>query len=398
MTDEIRSDIANVWITAVEKGVVAPSLEDENRFRELVRFPTREAREGLIEETIERLEEKELTGQITNDERTILAFKRNLHMNGHQHDHKLNRSKTKAERRVDFKAIESGLDERQEKAVETLAATMREQNAIVKKRIQKGSTNGGLGFKDIRKLELPLKGRLRKEFVDFLKEVLPFGVRTAFNDIKRTRTNQSIDIKPFLTAAEATAFFATKGDFFITGIEDALLAKIKPILLDGIKTGATTAELQRRVDRVFAEWVGSAVEGLSTARLNNVVRTNFTEAFNEGRKMAFNDPDVVADIAGVQFSAILDERTTDVCDQLDGMTFRNDDPDLARFTPPMHFQCRSVLVPVLIDDIPQGGLDFISASRKGSAQDAAQVGFGGESQRPPRAGITSEEGRQRQGA
>ena len=45
------------------------------------------------------------------------------------------------------------------------------------------------------------------------------------------------------------------------------------------------------------------------------------------------------------FIAEMDDATTDVCRSLNNRTFSVDDPDLERFRPPLHFNCRSVLVP-----------------------------------------------------
>lgn len=50
-------------------------------------------------------------------------------------------------------------------------------------------------------------------------------------------------------------------------------------------------------------------------------------------------------MAGVQYSAIIDTRTTPVYTYLDGRIFRANDPELDRLTPPNHFNCRSVLCP-----------------------------------------------------
>ena len=45
------------------------------------------------------------------------------------------------------------------------------------------------------------------------------------------------------------------------------------------------------------------------------------------------------------FIAELDSKTSAICEALNMRTFSHDDPDIERFRPPLHFNCRSVLVP-----------------------------------------------------
>ena len=58
------------------------------------------------------------------------------------------------------------------------------------------------------------------------------------------------------------------------------------------------------------------------------------------------DPDFKGFVTGMMFSAIMDDRTTDVCATLDGQFFEMGDPDLARVTGPLHYNCCSTLVPI----------------------------------------------------
>jgi hypothetical protein len=53
----------------------------------------------------------------------------------------------------------------------------------------------------------------------------------------------------------------------------------------------------------------------------------------------------------VQFLAILDSRTTAICESRHGRMMRLDSPELAANTPPLHYQCRSLLSPVTRFDL-----------------------------------------------
>ena len=60
---------------------------------------------------------------------------------------------------------------------------------------------------------------------------------------------------------------------------------------------------------------------------------------NNGRVEYFNSTGV---ITGYQYSAIMDDRTSDICSGLHGKFFKAGDEPI----PPMHFNCRSTLIPI----------------------------------------------------
>lgn len=71
------------------------------------------------------------------------------------------------------------------------------------------------------------------------------------------------------------------------------------------------------------------------------------KALNEGRFSAFQE--AKDEIQGFQFSAIL-ETACPLCEELDGKTFKIDDPDSVEYTPPLHPNCNCILIPILNDE------------------------------------------------
>lgn len=113
-------------------------------------------------------------------------------------------------------------------------------------------------------------------------------------------------------------------------------AEVTKVLVHSMQTGADVRTTMQALQRVFPEF--------GKARLENIARTEATTAYNAGRLAAFQeDTDFVT---GVQFHAILDSRTTTICQARNGLILRLDDQRLPANTPPLHYQCRSVLVPV----------------------------------------------------
>jgi uncharacterized protein with gpF-like domain len=63
------------------------------------------------------------------------------------------------------------------------------------------------------------------------------------------------------------------------------------------------------------------------------------------------DPELGDFVEGLEYSAILDSRTTEVCKSLNGRQYKKDDSVWNSITPPNHFNCRSVLIPITILDV-----------------------------------------------
>ena len=49
------------------------------------------------------------------------------------------------------------------------------------------------------------------------------------------------------------------------------------------------------------------------------------------------------EIVSHTFIAVDDDATTELCSELDGSTFGPEDPDFKKYTPPLHFNCRSFM-------------------------------------------------------
>lgn len=80
-----------------------------------------------------------------------------------------------------------------------------------------------------------------------------------------------------------------------------------------------------------------------TRNVEAIVRTAVTFVSNEGHLGTYKANRRVVD--GLQFVAVWDDRTTEICLSYDGDIFGLDSPKLPN--PPLHYNCRSALVPVI---------------------------------------------------
>lgn len=106
-------------------------------------------------------------------------------------------------------------------------------------------------------------------------------------------------------------------------------ARVK--ILEAIRDGKPLSAV---MDMLDAEGIDS-----SMASLERWARTKFTDVMNRGRLASFQDSGVVS---AYQYSAILDDVTSPICAGLHGKIFKSGTEPV----PPMHWNCRSLLVPI----------------------------------------------------
>jgi SPP1 gp7 family putative phage head morphogenesis protein len=85
-------------------------------------------------------------------------------------------------------------------------------------------------------------------------------------------------------------------------------------------------------------------------KVNGAGRTVTVQSINRGRDGFFFDKSAIKQIQAFQYSAVLDDRTTDICLSLDGKIFKPNDPSVDRLRPPNHHGCRSIMVPITINE------------------------------------------------
>ena len=149
--------------------------------------------------------------------------------------------------------------------------------------------------------------------------------------------------------------------FAIAGIErDYVLKEAKMILQTGMKQGLANKEIMASLKGVYDKYIptGEIVGGkvVSPHRLENIVRTNVSDAVNQGRAAMMRDPLVKGFVPFEEWSSIIDDRTTPYCDDMDGRKFKIDDPLLN--PPPAHYFCRSIMVPITTIEVKrEGGIE-----------------------------------------
>lgn len=300
---------AKLWLEAIKSPLYKITDEDINHFKKIIDFPETDfdeleddpievaAREAEIETKPEVKEEKK--------EEFVRIFKPT---NG------------EFAKKTDVKVIENQFNS----ALEMFIASSK---PII------NDIYEGL-FADLRKAKKPNPEtiKLKKPPLKKLKKLLDESMLDMFKRGQEIAQGEIFKLnfamqtsKEFLRTLESENFNAI-GDWEFNVTKAARVEMIA-----AIKDGLPIQSVIEVLDET-----GKKALQVSTERY---ARTKFTEVMNKGRREWFESTGVVA---GYQYSAILDDRTTTICRGLHGKKFKSGTEPI----PPMHFNCRSLLIPI----------------------------------------------------
>jgi hypothetical protein len=121
------------------------------------------------------------------------------------------------------------------------------------------------------------------------------------------------------------------------------------------------------IEADWAEWEDQRIEDLmlEARYVDTAVRTTLFEAINEARYAMFTDPTLAGFIEALEYSAIMDARTTEICRHMDDRVYSLEDwnTKYAAWRPMNHFNCRSILIGVYAIDRDIRGKDAPEGSR-----------------------------------
>lgn len=141
--------------------------------------------------------------------------------------------------------------------------------------------------------------------------------------------------------------------FWVAGVTQArMVQEVRDAITRALEEGTTLQDFKREMSAKLAEAWG----GEDGPRMETVFRTNLLGAYNGGRHQIFSDPVVREARPYLRFDAVGDSRTSDICDELDGTVLPADDPFWQKHTPPLHHNCRSLLVPLSADEAEDEGI------------------------------------------
>ena len=146
---------------------------------------------------------------------------------------------------------------------------------------------------------------------------------------------------------------------------EKITSQILSIFQDNLKSGLLNGLTAKQVYYNTIQQIEN--KNITDAQVKTLLRTAATDSYNLARM------EVLTDVTyGWEYSAVLDEVTTQQCRLLNGTVYRKDDPIVEKIRPANHYGCRSILVSIIFEDEfksaqdAQGGANAINKK----AQDA----------------------------
>lgn len=344
LDDNKAIELAKIWLEAVRGKIYAANDDEINHFRKLVKFP-----EGDIKENEEQISTS-ITSEISNntdDEQKNSEEKSENGNNASGDEINTESDKTEDEqqskkkefkqhketpptpgnyaKKVDFKAIETKLDDHLNSLTAEVLPITNKIIIDLLDQIQKKKIIETQNISKIDELNVKYLKELKIIFKDSFTELYKDGKILAQKELIKSDYATPLPSDKFLKAIEDETFQ------YIGDYKYNITKNIRLRLIEAIKDGESLA--------LVAEDIKNKGKKLSQTSVERFARTKFTEVMNRARVDFFEDSDIVA---AYQYSAILDDVTTPICSGLHGKIFQKGTQPI----PPMHFNCRSTLIPI----------------------------------------------------
>lgn len=286
------------------------------------------------------------------------------------------RTKTAYEKKIDFAAVKASLIDNVELSIKEIRAGMRKFSDACAAKIRKQFDVDP--FELVKAIDSVSLKDAETAIHDMIVRANEDGRAHVLAETKG-RHNFAAKNVPGVKPRAAIKYLKAKELQTKTVTTEAARNAVKQAILTSIKTGDGTESAIARVRLDLEPFTGGADneyeddDEIPPHRIEAIVRTTTTESYNQGRLTEMRElgEDI---IPAVQYSAILDERTTDVCEGLHGHLFKLNDPELDRFTPPNHVNCRSVLIELVLDeDIDTS--KYVTPALLGRMEEKAGKGF-----------------------
>lgn len=124
----------------------------------------------------------------------------------------------------------------------------------------------------------------------------------------------------------------------LKGVKDELIQDIKTSVTQNLITGKPIDNYISDVSERF---------GITFRRAQKIIRTEANAVSTASRNDCFKD----VGVERYEIVATLDNRTTEICQEMDGQVFKMSDFKIGLTAPPFHCNCRSVHVPYFNDNM-----------------------------------------------
>lgn len=264
-----------------------------------------------------------------------------------EYESKSYRPLTFAERKVNFSSISNSMETYTQILEEKLNEIWQKIWDDLLLQIKKAVENNDI--KALWEIKAKYKSELSQTITDIQKEMFEIWKKTASTEIW-------VSVPP--TKAEVRWAMRVQND-----------ALVEKIISDVETAGtlATTQIINKKGGSITStgsveaiSWARESIDNTLTKWLNTLTTLWVTGAINLGRSSIFERyPEKVY---AMQYSAILDGRTTARCLSLDWRVVKPWSPEFYKYSPPQHYGCRSIWVEILVDETFKPDITWIPNS------------------------------------
>lgn len=259
---------------------------------------------------------------------------------------------TFAERKVNFTALKGALDKYEailQEKLDWITAEMKEDMLLqVKKAVDKND------IASVWKIRAKNVWKLSSALTEVQKEMFEFWKKTAAAEM-------SAKVPP--TRKEVRGALRVQNDNIVKWAIADLETKTRTAVMTNVNNHAWSITWTNTAAAVSA--ASQAIDVTIAKVANNLKTLWLIGAVNMWRATIYER--YPEKIYWFQYSAIMDERTTDYCASLDGRVVKPWSAEFYTYMPPKHHNCRSIRVEILIDEIFKPDFTWIPSSIKAPA-------------------------------
>jgi SPP1 gp7 family putative phage head morphogenesis protein len=132
---------------------------------------------------------------------------------------------------------------------------------------------------------------------------------------------------------------------------------------------ATAEEETDSLEQIRQDLDDSAIGWIDGTAVESGAALNAATIINSARNAFFFDDSVLEEVEAFEF--VNGDPVTDICQDLAGTIFSKDDPAADRYFPPLHWNCKSYIVPILTGNLNGRDIEKLAPSKK-SLEDEIQ--------------------------
>jgi SPP1 gp7 family putative phage head morphogenesis protein len=142
-------------------------------------------------------------------------------------------------------------------------------------------------------------------------------------------------------------YFTTQATSRVVDAGGVIRSKLADAVAEAIRKGETAKSAAGLIRQAMD---ASGVTPQNPYLAQTLYRTSLQESYAAARWQANEAPEIQEILWGYEYVATLDDRTTDLCLDLDGTRRKLGDPFWQRYSPPNHWNCRSQLIEIFTDE------------------------------------------------